>query len=53
MRTSSSRVDCTFAASSSAVLAGEHILQGIERQGGTPPERAPHPIELFARAYGL
>jgi len=34
-------------------LAGEHILQGIERQGGTPPASAPHPIELFAQAYGL
>ncbi len=34
-------------------LAGEHILQGIERQGGTPPASAPHPIELFAQAYGI
>ncbi|NNG03191.1 MAG: glycerol-3-phosphate dehydrogenase [Inquilinus sp.] len=36
-------------------LAGMHILQGMERLGGdTPvPETAPHPIELFARAYGL
>lgn len=37
-------------------LAGEHILQGIERleDGATRPvERAPHPIELMARAYGL
>ena len=34
-------------------LAGEHILQGIERQGGTPPKSAPHPIELFAQAYGF
>jgi len=37
-------------------LAGEHILQGIERLengAGRPIERAPHPIELMARAYGL
>ncbi len=34
-------------------LAGAHILQGMERQGGTPPATAPHPIELFARAYGV
>jgi len=39
--------------SSECPLAGEHILQGIERQGGTPPAHAPHPIELFAQAYGL
>ncbi len=38
-------------------LAGMHILQGMERvsSGGVAavPERAPHPIEVFARAYGL
>ncbi len=35
-------------------LAGIHILQGMERiDGGEPPEKAPHPIELFARAYGI
>ena len=34
-------------------LAGTHILQGIEKQGGQPPAKAPHPIELFARAYGV
>jgi glycerol-3-phosphate dehydrogenase subunit C len=35
-------------------LAGIHILQGMERiEGGRPPEAAPHPIELFARAYGI
>ena len=36
-------------------LAGEHILQGIERLDGAkrPVEHAPHPIELMARAYGL
>jgi glycerol-3-phosphate dehydrogenase subunit C len=33
-------------------LAGAHILQGIEKQGGSPPPRAPHPIEILARAYG-
>jgi glycerol-3-phosphate dehydrogenase subunit C len=33
-------------------LAAEHIAQGVELQGGTPP--APlHPIQIFARAYGL
>jgi glycerol-3-phosphate dehydrogenase subunit C len=36
-------------------LAGVHILQGIERlgDGAQPAEPAHHPIELFARAYGL
>jgi glycerol-3-phosphate dehydrogenase subunit C len=36
-------------------LAGAHIVQGIERLGGEVPaiHEAPHPIELFARAYGL
>jgi glycerol-3-phosphate dehydrogenase subunit C len=36
-------------------LAGMHILQGMEllANGGTLPSRAEHPIELFARAYGL
>jgi glycerol-3-phosphate dehydrogenase subunit C len=37
-------------------LAGEHILQGIDRlDGENAPavEYASHPIELFARAYGL
>ena len=34
-------------------LAGLHILQGMARiDGAEPPDRAPHPIELFARAYG-
>ena len=34
-------------------LAGAHILQGMERiDGADPPDRAPHPIELFAKAYG-
>jgi glycerol-3-phosphate dehydrogenase subunit C len=35
-------------------LATPHILQGIERLGGDKPLPEPaHPIELFARAYGL
>jgi glycerol-3-phosphate dehydrogenase subunit C len=35
-------------------LAGEHIVQGMERLGdGRAPAEAPHPIQLLARAYGL
>ncbi len=36
-------------------LAGMHITQGMERldQGAKQVEPALHPIELFARAYGL
>ena len=35
-------------------LAGAHILQGMERiDGATVPDRAPHPIELLAQAYGF
>ncbi|MCE2509442.1 MAG: glycerol-3-phosphate dehydrogenase [Alphaproteobacteria bacterium] len=35
-------------------LAGQHILQGMARlDGETVPDRAFHPIELFARAYGV
>ena len=37
-------------------LAGMHILQGMERldgDAGSIPDRAPHPIELIAQAYGL
>jgi len=37
-------------------LAGEHLLQGIERlKMDDKPQlaQAPHPIELFAKAYGL
>ncbi|WP_374383030.1 (Fe-S)-binding protein [Dongia sp.] len=36
-------------------LAGAHILQGIGalKPGEQPAKEAPHPIELFARAYGL
>jgi len=42
--------------SSECPLAGEHLRQGIERlQMEQKPDfvEAPHPIELFARAYGL
>jgi glycerol-3-phosphate dehydrogenase subunit C len=42
--------------SSECPLAASHILQGMERQakdGKSIPARAPHPIELMARAYGL
>ena len=42
--------------SSECPLAGEHLLQGIERlDGENKPEitYAPHPIELFAKAYGI
>jgi len=35
-------------------LAGVHILQGMERQGvEAPGNSSPHPIELFANAYGI
>jgi glycerol-3-phosphate dehydrogenase subunit C len=36
-------------------LAGMHIVQGMQKlEGETGPRRAaPHPIELFAEAYGL
>lgn len=36
-------------------LAGIHIAQGIEKLGGDaqPPQLVTHPIQLFARAYGL
>ena len=41
--------------SSECPLAGAHILQGIGalKPGEQPAGEAPHPIELFARAYGL
>ncbi len=41
--------------SSECPLAGLHIAQGVERQGGeaAPPQLLGHPIELLARAYGL
>ncbi|HEU0154850.1 MAG TPA: heterodisulfide reductase-related iron-sulfur binding cluster [Stellaceae bacterium] len=35
-------------------LAGAHIVQGMEIAGGEAlPQRALHPIELMARAYGI
>ena len=36
-------------------LAGVHIMQGVERFDGEAarPELVAHPIQLFARAYGL
>jgi glycerol-3-phosphate dehydrogenase subunit C len=35
-------------------LAGPHLKQVMEREGGTGvPEQVPHPIELFAKAYGF
>ncbi|MDB5405704.1 MAG: ferredoxin, partial [Rhodospirillales bacterium] len=36
-------------------LAGEHIIQGMEMlEGAKPPaDHASHPIEIFARAYGI
>jgi glycerol-3-phosphate dehydrogenase subunit C len=36
-------------------LAGMHIAQGMEllAKGEATPSQAPHPIELFARAYGI
>lgn len=45
----------TFVASE-CPLAGEHIVQGIERldmEDKPEIDRVTHPIELFARAYGL
>ena len=38
--------------SSECPLAGAHIAQGMERLGGVT-HAAVHPIELFARAYGI
>ncbi len=37
-------------------LAGAHILQGMERladEGQTLPQESYHPIQIFAKAYGL
>ena len=35
-------------------LAGQHILQGLERiEGATVPPESLHPIQILARAYGL
>ncbi len=40
--------------SSECPLAGLHIVQGMERLAdGEAPAHAPHPIELFAKAYGI
>ena len=43
--------------SSECPLAGLHIRQGMDKLGVRPADgddqTAPHPIELFARAYGL
>jgi glycerol-3-phosphate dehydrogenase subunit C len=34
-------------------LAGEHIMQGVEREDASLEiDHAPHPIKLFAKAYG-
>jgi glycerol-3-phosphate dehydrogenase subunit C len=47
--------NATMFVSSECPLAGAHIVQGMERLEGDAPkiETAPHPIELFAQAYGL
>lgn len=34
-------------------LAAQHIRQGMERLDGTAVPETPHPIEIFAQAYGL
>jgi glycerol-3-phosphate dehydrogenase subunit C len=37
-------------------LAGAHVLQGMEKlneEAAVVPQHAPHPVELFARAYGI
>ena len=34
-------------------LAGMHIAQGMQKLAGDGRRAAPHPIELFAEAYGL
>lgn len=34
-------------------LAASHIIQGMERLPDAEPATPSHPIELFARAYGL
>jgi len=40
--------------SSECPLAGQHIMQGVEREDdGIEIAEAPHPIKLFAAAYGL
>ena len=40
--------------SSECPLAAEHLLQGLKRlDDETKPYKAPHPVELFASAYGF
>ncbi len=41
--------------SSECPLAGDHIVQGMERfaEGKPLPSVSSHPIDLFAMAYGL
>lgn len=48
------RNDKMFVASE-CPLAAAHILQGMERtgDGAKAPAQSYHPIELFARAYGV
>jgi glycerol-3-phosphate dehydrogenase subunit C len=46
--------NATAFVASECPLAAPHIIQGIERLAdGKPLPEAAHPIELFARAYGL
>jgi glycerol-3-phosphate dehydrogenase subunit C len=47
--------NATMFLSSECPLAGAHIAQGMERLDGDAPKirTTPHPIELFAQAYGL
>jgi len=39
--------------SSECPLAGAHIAQELEKEGGQVPRRVGHPIEILAQAYGL
>ena len=55
-KTAAEKSNGTAYIASECPLAGEHLLQGIERlkMDGKPElKEAPHPIELFAKAYGL
>jgi len=47
--------DPTRYIASECPLAGMHIVQGMEllANGETVPEKSVHPIEIFARAYGI
>ena len=38
--------------SSECPLAADHVSQGVEILGGKPGDQL-HPIQIFARAYGL